>query len=56
MSASAPCMPENAIGLPSGEKSGDSGASMSLSGTRSSILRVTTFCTISERSFSVRTK
>ena len=49
-------MPENAISLPSGEKSGDSGASIVLSATRTSIFRVITFWTMSERSFSVRTK
>src|SRR6478752_6998206 len=49
-------MPEKMIDLPSGEKSGDSGASTVVSGTRTSIFFVTTFCTISERSFSVRTK
>ena len=56
MSVTMPRMPENAMSLPSGEKSGDSGASTVVSGMRTSILRVTTFCTISERSFSVRTK
>ena len=56
MSATLPRMPENAISLPSGEKSGDSGASTVVSGMRTSIFCETTFCTISERSFSVRTK
>ncbi len=56
MSALLCRMPENTISLPSGEKSGDSGASTVVNGMRTSILRVTTFCTISERSFSVRTK
>ena len=56
MSDMLPRMPEKAIILPSGEKSGDSGASMVVSGMRTSILFETTFCTISDRSFSVRTK
>lgn len=56
MSAWLPCMPEKATSLPSGEKSGDSGASTVFNATRTSILRETTFCTIRERSFSVRTK
>ena len=56
MSAWLSRMPEKAISLPSGEKSGDSGASTVVSGMRTSIFRDTTFWTISERSFSVRTK
>ena len=56
ISAWLPCMPEKATSLPSGEKSGDSGASTVFNATRTSILRETTFCTIRERSFSVRTK
>ena len=55
-SVTPPRSAENATFVPSGEKSGDSGASTSSSGTRSTTLRVTTSRTISERSFSVRTK
>ena len=42
--------------VPSSEKFGDSGSSTDFIGTRVSILRVSTFWTISVRSFSVRTK
>ena len=56
MSSSTPRSAENATSLPSGEKSGDSGASTVFIGMRISIFCETTFCRISERSFSVRTK
>ena len=56
MSLTRPLAAANAMVRPSGEKSGDSGASTVVIGMRTSILRVTTFCTTSERSFSVRTK
>ena len=46
----------NAIVRPSGEKAGDSGSSTDFAGICSSISRVSTFCTTSARSFSVRTK
>ncbi len=51
-----PRIPENATLRPSGEKSGDSGASTSFNSTRCTILRVSTSSTTSDRSFSVRTK
>ena len=50
------CSAENAIVRPSGEKVGDSGSSTCFIGIRSSICRVSTFSTMSVRSFSVRTK
>src|SRR5204863_343852 len=52
----APRSAANAIVLPSGEKLGDSGSSTDFIATRSSMFRVRTFCTMSVRSFSVRTK
>ena len=56
ISPTPPRRPANATVRPSGEKLGDSGSSTDLSAIRASILRVSTFCTISVRSFSVRTK
>jgi hypothetical protein len=47
-------MPENAISRASGEKSGDSGASIVVSGMHLDLLRYHVL-TISDRSFSVRT-
>ena len=44
------------MNLPSGEKHGASGSSTDFIATRVSIFRVSTFWTISVRSFSVRTK
>ena len=56
MSPTALRSASNAMNLPSGENDGDSGSSTDFNGMRSSIARVSTFCTISVRSFSVRTK
>ena len=55
-SVTPPRMAEKATVLPSGEKSGDSGASTSFSSNRCTIFRVMTSSTTSDRSFSVRTK
>ena len=52
----APRSAANAIVLPSGEKLGDSGSSTDFIAIRSSMSLVRTFCTMSVRSFSVRTK
>ena len=56
MSPMPPRSAENAIVLPSGEKIGDSGSSTDFIGSFTSIFFVSTFWTISVRSFSVRTK
>ena len=56
MSRMPPRMAEKATVRPSVEKVGDSGSSTDFMGIRVSIFRVRTFCTMSVRSFSVRTK
>ncbi len=56
MSPTPPRSAENATIRPSGEKLGDSGSSTESMATRVSTAPVVTFCTMSVRSFSVRTK